>query len=204
LPGRATYAPADLQAILDEALVCHVGFSIEGQPFVIPTLHARAGRTLYLHGSPASRMLRNLRDGVDACVTVTLIDGLVLARSWFHHSVNYRSAVIFGRAQVVEDPDAKLAALRVLVDHVAAGRSNAARPPNAKELAGTSVLSLGLDEASVKIRTGPPLDDAEDYALDVWAGVVPLTLTPAMPLPDPRLTPGIAVPDHVRTWAGPA
>jgi uncharacterized protein len=202
LPDRASYAPADLHAILDQALVAHVGFSVNGDPFVIPTLHARDGDRLYLHGSAASRMLRTLKDGVDVCVTVTLIDGLVLARSWFHHSINYRSAVIFGRASPVEDHDAKLAALRKLVDHVIVGRSDTARPPTAKELAGTTVLALSLAEASVKTRTGPPLDDAEDYALEVWAGVLPLSLTPGPPVRDARLAPRIPVPAHVRNWTG--
>ena len=198
LPDRAKYDRETIHAILDEALICHVGFSIEGQPFVIPTIHWRDGDTLYFHGSAASRMLRTLRGGVDACVTVTLLDGLVLARSAFHHSMNYRSVVVFGNAREVTDRDEKLRALDRLVEHITPDRAAAVRPPNENELRQTLVLALPLHEASAKIRTGPPVDDEEDYALDAWAGVVPLRLAAGAPISDPRLPAGIEIPDHVR------
>ncbi|GAC1598394.1 MAG: pyridoxamine 5'-phosphate oxidase family protein [Acidimicrobiales bacterium] len=171
-PERGSFEPDVVHAILDEALICHVGFVHDGGPVVIPTIHARSGDTLYLHGSPASRMLRTLASGVDVSVTATLVDGLVLAKSWFHHSLNYRSVVVFGRTTVVTDDEAKYEALRVIVEHVQAGRSTEARPPNAKELAGTLVLALPLEECSAKIRTGGPIDDADDADYPVWTGVV--------------------------------
>ncbi|MHB8663372.1 MAG: pyridoxamine 5'-phosphate oxidase family protein [Acidimicrobiales bacterium] len=163
-----------MDAILDTALVCHVGFVDGATPVVIPTIHARDGDTLYLHGSAASRLLRRLAGGLEVCVTVTLVDGLVLAKSWMHHSMNYRSAVIFGRATTVTDPDAKVEALRAIVDHVQPQRSIAARPPSTKELAATVVVALPLTEWSVKARTGGPIDDPEDVDLDWFAGVVPI------------------------------
>jgi nitroimidazol reductase NimA-like FMN-containing flavoprotein (pyridoxamine 5'-phosphate oxidase superfamily) len=183
LPKRADYDLATIHAILDEALLCHVGFVVEGSPVVIPTIHWRGGDQLYFHGSAASRMLRSLRDGIEACVTVTLLDGLVLARSAFHHSMNYRSVVVFGTARVVEGEE-KLRALDDLVEHVVRGRSSEVRPPNEIELKQTLVLALPIAEASAKIRAGGPVDDEADYALPVWAGVLPLTLTPGVPLPD--------------------
>lgn len=191
LPQRAAYDRGMIDSILDEALVCHVGFVQDGQPFVIPTLHARRGDRLVLHGSAASRMMRTLAGGVPVCATVSLLDGLVLARSAFHHSVNYRSVVVLGTARPVTDPAEKAAALEALVEHVARGRSAEVRPPNDRELRGTTVLELGLDECSAKVRTGPPVDDEEDYGLPCWAGVLPLRLTSLPPEPDPRLTPGI-------------
>lgn len=194
LPARGHFDFATLAAILDEALWAHVGFVHDGQPFVIPTLHARVERTLYLHGSAASRMLRTLAQGVPVCVTASLIDGLVLARSAFHHSANYRSVVVLGTARLVEDPDEKLAALRAISEHVLRGRWDEVREPNEKELKATSVLALPIEEASAKVRTGPPGDDEEDYARECWAGVLPLRLTAAAPIPDPRLRPGIPVP----------
>lgn len=175
LPQRGVADRAALDAILDEALICHVGFVHDGGPVVIPTVHARRGDRLYVHGSPASRMLRTLAGGVDVCVTVTLVDELVLAKSWFHHSLNYRSAVIFGRATPVTDDDAKLEALRRVVEHVKPGRTTESRPPTPKELAATTVLQLPLDEWSVKARTGGPIDEPEDLDLPHWAGVLPLT-----------------------------
>lgn len=184
LPKRGDYDRATINAILDEALICHIGFIAEGSPVVIPTIHARAGETLYVHGSAASRMLRTLREGVPACVTVTLLDGLVLARSTFHHSMNYRSVVIFGTAREVVDREEKLRALEAIVEHVAPGRSAVARPPNEEELRATMVLALPIEEASAKIRTGPPLDDADDYKLDVWAGVIPMRLVAGEPIED--------------------
>jgi hypothetical protein len=190
LPARGSHDKATIAAILDEALFCHVGFVVDGQPYVIPTIHARVAETLYLHGSAASRMLRTLAGGVPACVTASLVDGLVLARSAFHHSMNYRSVVVLGTARPVEATDAKRAALRAIVEHVAPGRWDETRPPSEKEMKATLVLALSLDEASAKVRTGPPLDDEEDYGLPCWAGEVPLRLTARDPVPDPRLAPG--------------
>jgi nitroimidazol reductase NimA-like FMN-containing flavoprotein (pyridoxamine 5'-phosphate oxidase superfamily) len=201
LSERGRYDAATVHAILDEALICHVGFVIEGEPVVIPTIHWRIGDTLYFHGSPAAGFLRSLRSGVRACVTVTLLDGLVLARSAFHHSMNYRSAVIFGAARDVTGEE-KLRALDVLVEHVCRGRSaDGVRPPNEIELRKTLVLALPIEEASAKVRTGGPVDDEEDYALDVWAGVVPLRLTPQSPICDERLKNGIAVPGYALNYS---
>lgn len=187
LPDRATYDVALVHAILDEALICHVGFTVDDHPYVIPTIHARLGDTAYLHGSPASRMLRTLKGGVDVCVTVTLLDGLVLARSAFHHSLNYRSVLVLGRARPVGDGPEKRAALEALVDHIAAGRSAEARPPTDFELRSTLVLALPLEEVSAKVRTGPPNDDEADLPLPVWAGQVPLITSPGEPVDDPLL-----------------
>ncbi|MCU1463577.1 MAG: putative flavin-nucleotide-binding protein [Acidimicrobiales bacterium] len=184
LPARARYDRATLDAILDEGLVCHVGFVTGGRPFVIPTTYGRVGDDLYLHGSPASRLLRTLSDGVDVCVTVTLLDGIVLARSAFHHSMNYRSAVLVGRATVVDDLEEKRAALDAFVEHVVPGRAADARPPNEKELRATLVLRLPIADASAKVRTGGPIDDDEDMALAVWAGELPLRTTPGPPVAD--------------------
>src|SRR5688572_1865409 len=200
LPARGSYDTAVLKAILDEALVCHVGFVAEGQPFVIPTSYGRVGDVLYLHGSPASRMLRALKDGVPVCVTVTLLDGLVLARSAFHHSMNYRSAVLLGTAVEVADPAERDLALKAIVDHIVPGRWDSIRWPNEKELRGTLVLRLPIDEASAKIRTGPPVDDEEDYALPVWAGVLPFRTVTGAAVADPRLPAATPVPDHVTAY----
>jgi nitroimidazol reductase NimA-like FMN-containing flavoprotein (pyridoxamine 5'-phosphate oxidase superfamily) len=200
---RGRYDRATVHAILDEALVCHVAFVADGQPFAIPTAYARDGETLYLHGSPASRMLRNLAEGVPVCVTVTLVDGVVLARSAFHHSMNYRSVVVLGRARAVEDAEERLRAMRALVEHVAAGRWGDTRRPNAKELAQTLVLALPLVEASAKVRSGPPLDGEEDLALAHWAGVIPLRVVPEAPLADPALAPGIAAPPYAERYRRP-
>jgi len=186
LPKRGVYDRDLINQILDEGFICHVGFAVEGQPFVIPTGYARAGDRLVIHGSQASRMLRTLAGGVDVCVTVTLVDGLVLARSAFHHSMNYRSVVVFGRATLIDQREEKLAALLALSEHMIAGRWDEVREPNEQELTLTTVLSLPLDEASAKVRTGPPLDDEEDYRLDVWAGVIPLRMVAGSPQPDPR------------------
>ena len=190
LPARGAYDAPTVYAILDEALLCHLSFVLDGQPFGLPTIHARVGGVLYVHGSAASRMLRTAAGGAPVCVTATLLDGLVLARSAFHHSMNYRSVVVLGRASLVEDLDEKRAALDAVVEHVAPGRSVEVRPPTPLELKGTSVLRLPIEEASGKMRTGPPADDDEDYALPVWAGVLPLSLQPGAPLADPRLAPG--------------
>lgn len=192
VPDRGRHDRDTIDDILDEAYLCHLGLvDPEGRPFVIPTIHARDGDVVYVHGSPASRALRAGATGVDCCLAVTLLDGLVLARSTFHHSMNYRSAILYGRAERVDDVDEKRAALDVIVEHVVRGRSRPgdARQPNDKELKGTLVLRLPIDEASAKVRTGRPLDDDEDYALTgVWAGVVPLTLVPGTPEPDEGIT----------------
>lgn len=204
LPQRGTYERAQVNAILDEALWCHMGFALDGQPFVIPTIHTRVEERLYVHGSAASRMLRTAGSGLPVCVTVSLLDGLVLARSAFHHSMNYRSVVILGTAREVVDADEKEAALRAIVEHVAAGRSNDVRGPTELELKATTVLRLPIEEASAKVRNGPPLDDEEDHALPCWAGVLPLRLTPGLPVPDPRLPAGVPVPDYVLAYRRPA
>jgi hypothetical protein len=201
LPQRGEYGREGIYQILDEGFVCHVGFVVEGQPFVIPTGYARAGDTLYLHGAQASRMLRTLREGVEVCVTVTLVDGMVMARSAFHHSMNYRSAVVFGRAVAVEEAAEKLEALRALTEHLAPGRWAEVRQPTQSEMRATLVLALPLAEASGKVRTGPPLDDEEDYELKVWAGVVPLRVVAGEPIDDPRLLPGVKPPPHVTRYA---
>jgi nitroimidazol reductase NimA-like FMN-containing flavoprotein (pyridoxamine 5'-phosphate oxidase superfamily) len=180
-PERGDYDRDVIDAILDEALICHLGFLVDGQPFVIPTIHVRDGDVLYIHGSPGSRMLRTARAGVDICVTATLLDGLVLARSVYNHSMNYRSVVVLGRAHEVTDLDEKLRAMQCVVEHVVQGRWNDARQPNEGEIKGTTILALPLDEASAKIRSGPPVDDEDDLALPVWAGVIPLRLEPSEP-----------------------
>jgi nitroimidazol reductase NimA-like FMN-containing flavoprotein (pyridoxamine 5'-phosphate oxidase superfamily) len=200
LPKRGHFDRETVYGILDEGFICHVGFAPLGQPFVIPTGYARVDDKLYIHGSQASRMLRTLSGGLDACVTVTIVDGLVLARSAFHHSMNYRSVVIFGRAEIVEDPEEKMAALVALSEHIVRGRWADVREPNEEELIKTTVLELPLVEASAKIRTGPPLDDEEDYALPMWAGVIPLRLEAGEPINDPRLPEGIEVPKYARSY----
>lgn len=200
LPKRGVYERETVYRILDEGLVCHVGFVAESKPVVIPTGYGRKGDLLYVHGSPASRMFQALGKGADVCITVTLVDGLVMARSAFHHSMNYRSVVIFGKATLLDDPAAKWEALHVFTEHVAPGRWQEIRQPSEKELRSTTVLAIPLEEVSAKVRTGPPLDDEEDYALPVWAGVLPLQLIPATPLPDDRLPKEIAVPDYLRTY----
>jgi nitroimidazol reductase NimA-like FMN-containing flavoprotein (pyridoxamine 5'-phosphate oxidase superfamily) len=198
LPQRGNYDRELINQILDEAFICHVGFAVDGQPFVIPTGYARVGDSLVIHGSQASRMLRTLEQGIDICVTVTLIDGLVLARSVFHHSMNYRSVVVFGNARLVDDPATKLEALRSLTDHMIPLRWDDAREPNQHELRQTTVLSL---KASAKVRTGPPLDDKEDYELPVWAGVIPLGLIAEKPIADPRLPANIEPPEYALKYS---
>ena len=196
LPKRAEYDREAVYRILDEGFICHVGFVVDGQPFVIPTGYARLKDTLFIHGSQASRMLRAVGQGISVCLTVTLVDGLVLARSAFHHSMNYRSVVVFGQAIVVDESEAKLAALRALSEHMIPGRWDEVRGPSEPEMRATVVLSLPLAEASAKVRTGPPLDDEEDYQLPVWAGVIPFRLVAEPPVADPRLPPDIAVPAY--------
>jgi len=197
LPKRGSHQRETINQILDEGFICHVGFAIEGQPFVIPTGYARVGDKLIIHGSQASRMLRALKAGIDACVTVTLIDALVLARSAFHHSMNYRSVVILGRATLIDEREEKLAALFALAEHMIPGRWQEVRQPNEVELQQTTVLSMPIEEASAKIRTGPPLDDEDDYAMDVWAGLLPMRMIAQNPFPDPRLPSGIEIPKYV-------
>jgi uncharacterized protein len=203
LPERARYDRQTVHAILDEALICHAAFAVNGRPAIIPTIHTRIGERLYFHGSAASGLLRSLRGGIEACVSVTLLDGLVLARSAFHHSMNYRSAIVFGTATEVSDREEKITVLNALVEHVAPGRSLDARAPNEVELKQTLVLSLPIDEASAKVRTGGPSDDEEDYALPIWAGVLPLRLVPQEPVADERNLAGIEVPEYVRRYRRP-
>ncbi|HET9320873.1 MAG TPA: pyridoxamine 5'-phosphate oxidase family protein [Bryobacteraceae bacterium] len=198
LAKRGVYDKAQVHAILDEGFLCHVGFAVEGQPYVIPTGYARVGETVYIHGSAASRMLRTLDEGVDVCLTVTLVDGFVLARSAFHHSMNYRSVVVLGKARLVIDTQEKVAALRSFTNHILPGRWDEVRQPTEQELKATSVLALPLHEVSAKVRTGPPIDDEEDYAFPVWAGVVPLRARVAEPVPDVRVPSGIAAVDTQR------
>ena len=194
-PGRGAYDSDTIAAILDEGLVCHLGFVVDGQPFVLPTTYVREGQTLYLHGSASNRMLNVLAAGVDACVTVTLLDGLVLARSAFKHSMNYRSVVVLGRAQAVTDPAEKRRILSVLIEHIMPGRSTQVRQPNERELSATLLLAMPITEASAKIRRGPPIDDPSDYSHNCWAGELPLRIRPLPPVPDPKLSTGIATPD---------
>ncbi len=200
LPQRGAYERQAVYAILDEAFICHVGFVVDGQPFVIPTGFARIGDELYLHGSAASRMLRTLSGAVPVCVTVTLVDGLVLARSAFHHSINYRSVVILGQAALVEDLEHKHRALEAFTEHVIPGRWAEVREPNEQELKATSVLALPLAEASAKIRTGGPKDDEEDYALPVWSGVLPLLTVTGAPQADEYTPAATPVPAHVSQY----
>jgi len=202
LPERGAYDKKTIYSILDEGLVCHVGFAVEGQPFVIPMTYARSGDKIILHGSGGSRLMKILKNGAEVCVVVTHLDAMVLARSAFHHSMNYRSVVIFGRAQVIEDDEAKLAAFENFFEHVMPGRWLDARKPNHKELTQTAVIELSLDDASAKIRTGPPSDDEEDHNLPVWAGLLPFELTAKPAVDDPKLRPGIDRPDYIRRYKG--
>lgn len=198
LHDRARYDRATVHAILDAGFLCHVGYVIDGQPYVTPTAYWREGERVYWHGSSASRMLRQLKGRPRVCFTVALMDGLVLARSGFHSSVNYRSVMAFGEAEVIEDPAHKLAALEAMMERLVPGRWPSLKPPSVQELKGTTVVSLALEEVVAKVRCGPPKDEPEDYALDVWAGVVPTTITLGVPESDPALKPGIAVPDNLQ------
>jgi len=198
---RAVYDREAVYRILDEGFLCHVGFVVDGQPFVIPTSYGRKGDCLYIHGSAASRMLRQIRDGVSVCVTVTLLDGLVLARSIFNHSMNYRSVVILAKGTLVEDTAEKLRALRVLSEHILPGRWDEARQPNERELKATSVLRVPIEEFSAKVRSGPPIDDEEDYSFPTWAGVVPLEMVAGAPISDARLLPGRGVPEYLQHYS---
>jgi hypothetical protein len=200
-PERGIYDRETAYRILDEGFICHVGFVADGQPFVIPTGYGRQGDNLYLHGSAASRMLRQLDQGVPVCVTVTLLDGLVLARSVFNHSMNYRSVVILGTARKVDDPSEKIEALRAFSEHIVPGRWADARQPNEKELRATSVLRLPIQEFSCKVRTGGPIDDEEDYGFPAWAGVVPLEMVAGAPIPDARLAATLTPPSYAQRYA---
>jgi len=204
LAGRGSYDRAVVHAILDEALVCHVAFAREGQPFVVPMIYARDGDALYLHGSTGNRTLRALAAGAEACLTVTLIDGLVLARSAFHHSVNYRSVVLYGTGTEVTDEAEREQAIRALIEHVARGRWDDIRRPSGQEMLRTLVVRLPINEASAKLRSGPPLDDEDDYALPIWAGVVPLRLTAGAAEKDSRVAAGIDAPAYVARYSRPA
>ena len=200
IPKRGNFDREVINSILDEAFICHVGFVADGQPYVIPTAYGRVGNDLYVHGSSASRLMRSLADGIDICVTVTLIDGLVLARSAFHHSINYRSIVIIGNAEMVTDDDEKIKALEAFTEHLIPGRWNDVRPPTDLELKATIVLRLPINEASAKMRTGDPVDDEADYTLSVWAGVLPLALKAGEPIPDARLNPDIEPQEYVQRY----
>jgi nitroimidazol reductase NimA-like FMN-containing flavoprotein (pyridoxamine 5'-phosphate oxidase superfamily) len=200
LPERGVYERDAIDAILDEALICHLAYVQDGEPRVIPTIHARVGDTLYVHGSNASRTLRSTKGGAPVAAEVTLIDGLVLARSVFHHSMNYRSVVVYGRAREVTDPTEKFEAQRALVEHVVPGRSADARLPNDRELDQTTILAIPMDEASAKVRTGPPKDEDEDLELPVWAGVLSFTTVTAEPEPDPLMPNGIDPPSYVTDY----
>ena len=203
LHERGRYDFDTAAAILDSGFLCHVGYVIDGKPYVTPTSYWREGDHVYWHGSSASRMLRTVAGGVDCCLTVSHIDGLVLARSAFHHSINYRSVVIFGKASAVSDPDEKMTALHALTDHIVPGRWRDVRTPNESEMRATMVLKLPLVEVSAKVRTGPPIDDEEDYGLSVWAGVVPLKLTPGDPIDDDRLPRGVGPPEYATKYSRP-
>jgi nitroimidazol reductase NimA-like FMN-containing flavoprotein (pyridoxamine 5'-phosphate oxidase superfamily) len=201
LPKRGEYRKDAIYKIIDEALICHVGFVQEGQPFVIPTIHTREGDTIYLHGALSSRMLGYIQEGNPLCIEITLLDGIVFARSAFHSSLNYRSVVLFGTGRVVEPEEEKRHALEVLMKHIAPGRWEEARKPNRKELATTRVVAIPIESASAKIRTGPPADDEEDYQLPVWAGILPLQLQSLEPVADERLGKGISVPDYIADYS---
>jgi uncharacterized protein len=198
---RGVYERAAAYEILDEGFICHVGFVVEEQPFVIPTAYGRSGDNLYIHGSAASRMLRHLDQGVAVCITVTLLEGLVLARSIFNHSMNYRSVMVLGTAVAVQDASEKLEALKLLSEHILPGRWAESRQPNEKELKQTLVMRLPIEEFSAKVRQGPPIDDEEDYSFPTWAGVIPLEMVAGAPIKDPRLDPNTPAPAYARAYS---
>ena len=200
IPDRGSHDWETISQILDAGFLAHVGFCVAGQPFVIPTLYGRDGKKLYLHGSSASRMLRGLETGIRACVTITLFDGLVLARSAFNHSMNYRSIVAFGTARKIVDPEQKIQSLRVISEHLIAGRWKDVRKPSKKELRATAVLAFSIEEASSKVRSGPVVDDECDYRFPVWTGVLPLEIKSRAPIPDDKLVEGVSLPDYVRFY----
>lgn len=199
-PQNAVYDRQKIYEILDEAFICHLGFNLDGQPYVIPTSYGRSGDVLYVHGSAASRMLRRVSEGIPVCLTVTLLDGLVLARSVFNHNMNYRSVVVLGTAKLVDDPEEKLNGLHAISEHIIPGRWAEARQPNEKELKATTVIRLPIEEFSAKVRTGPPIDDTEDYSFPVWAGVIPLELSAKTPIPDEKLETDMKLPTYVSTY----
>ena len=198
LPKRADYDRDTINAILDEGMICHVSFVVDGQPFMIPTIHARDGDHVLLHGLKGGRLLNHLEAGNDVCIAVTLLDGLVLARSAFHHSMNYRSVVLYGKGKEITEPEAKMDAMKRFVDHLTPGRWDYLRPVTDKEIKATSIVAISIDDAAAKIRSGPPSDDDEDYELPIWAGLVPLSLTAGAIEDDPRLESDISQPDHVQ------
>jgi uncharacterized protein len=200
IPARGSHNWETINQILDAGFLASVGFCIDGQPFVIPTLYGRKAEKLYLHGSAASRLLGELETGIPVCLSVTLVDGLVLSRSAFDHSMNYRSVVAFGNAQSIKEPAQKVEALRVISEHLIAGRWEDVRPPSEQELKATTVLEFSIEEASSKVRKGPPLDYESDYELPVWAGVLPLAMKSEPPIPDKRLVNGVEIPDYVRNY----
>ena len=198
LPERGSHDTGTVHAILDEGFICHVAFTVDGQPYAVPTGYARVGETIYLHGSSGSRI--GLRPGMPVCVTVILIDGVILARAAFHHSFNYRSVMVLGRTRLVTDPKEKDEALGALVEHIVPGRGAEVRPGDHRELAATAVVAVPLEEVSAKVRRGNPVDEEQDYDLPVWAGVLPLALVAGTPVPDPRLDGSIPVPSYVAAW----
>ncbi len=198
LPSRGYYDKETINQIIDEALYCHVSFVHRNQPYIIPTIHARMGDSIVLHGAKGSRMLKHIAEGNEICIAITLMDGLVLARSVFHHSMNYRAVVIFGKGKLLENKVKKLEALKTITEHLIPGRWEDARKPNEKELNATTVVSIDIDEASAKIRTGPPKDDDEDYNLPVWAGVIPILQKFDSPENDPKLSEDIVLPNYIR------
>lgn len=200
LPKRGAFDRETVNSILDEAFICHIGFTVDGQPYVIPTAYGRVDNVLYIHGSSASRMLRTLSTGVDMCFTATLIDALVLARSAFHHSINYRSVVVLGKAILVEEANEKNLALEAITNHIVPGRWADVRWPNELELKATSVLKMQIEEASAKIRTGPPIDDEEDYSMNIWAGLLPVELKTGDPIDDERLDNGAEPPNNITNY----
>lgn len=200
LPKRGAFDRETVNSILDEAFICHIGFTVDGQPYVIPTAFGRVDDVLYIHGSSASRMLRTLSKGVEMCFTATLIDALVLARSAFHHSINYRSVVVLGKATLVEENEEKNLALEAITNHIVPGRWDDVRWPTELELKATSVLKLPIEEASAKLRTGPPIDDEEDYAMNIWAGILPIELKTGDPIDDDRLDNGALPPDNITNY----
>lgn len=202
-PQRGSFDRATIDAILDDGFIAHVGFVVDGAPRVIPCVYARVGDRIYLHGSTANRMLRTLRDGGTCCLTVTHVDALILARSAFHHSVNYRSVVLYGQAVAVDDPQEKMEALRATVEHAVPGRWKDVRGPNREEFARTLVVSIPIEEASAKLRSGGPIDDEEDMQLGCWAGRIPLRVTQGEPIPDPLLAAGIEAPGYALRWTRP-
>jgi nitroimidazol reductase NimA-like FMN-containing flavoprotein (pyridoxamine 5'-phosphate oxidase superfamily) len=199
-PHRGVYSREEAYRILDEGFICHVGFAVDGQPFVIPTSYGRKDADLYIHGSAASRMLRQMKDGIAVCITVTLLDGLVLARSVFNHSMNYRSVVILGKATLVDEPEEKLAALRLLSEHILPGRWDDSRQPNERELKQTSVLRVPIEEFSAKVRIGPPIDDEEDLSFPTWAGVIPLEMKAGAPIDD-EINPLREAPEYAKNYS---